>query len=93
MDVKHVAILANLVLSPDLLEKFTSQFTDTLSTIAVINELDTQGVPPTSQVTGLSNVTRPDTVDTSRMLSQSVAISPASASHNGYIVVPAIFHE
>lgn len=85
MDVAHVAKLANLPLKPDEEVKFQKQFEETLKTIAVINELDTQGVEPTSQVTGLVNVTREDVIDPSRIL-------PPPKINNGYFVVPSVFN-
>lgn len=84
MNVKHIAKLANLHLKPGEEKKFQKQFADTLQTIAIINELDTSGVQPTSQVTGLVNVIRKDVIDTSRLL-------PPPAGHNGYYVAPYVF--
>ncbi len=81
MDVKHVAKLANLILKPGEEEKFKDQFAETLKTVEVINELDTSGVKPTSQVTGLTNVTREDRIDKSRMI-----------KIGDYFKVPAIFN-
>ncbi len=81
MDVKHVAKLANLQLKPGEEEKFKKQFEETLKTIDVINELDTSDVDPTSQVTGLSNVTREDRIDKSRII-----------KIGDYFKVPAIFN-
>lgn len=83
MDVAHVAKLANLPLKPGEDTKFQHQFADTLKTVDLINQLNTTGVEPTSQVTGLVNVTRPDTIDASRIL-------PPPTTHHGYYVVPAI---
>ena len=85
MDVSHVAKLANLTLKPGEEERFTKQFGETLKTIAVINELDTSGIEPTSQLTGLVNVVRQDEVDLNRIL-------PPPTGNNGYFVVPAIFN-
>ena len=68
MDVKHVAKLANLPLKPGEEDKFAKQFADTLKTVDVINELDTSKVEPTSQVTGLTNVTREDKIDKNRII-------------------------
>lgn len=81
MDVKHVAKLANLTLKPGEEEKFKDQFAQTLKTVEVINELDTSGVKPTSQVTGLTNVTREDKIDESRII-----------KIGDYFKVPAIFN-
>jgi len=75
MDVRHIARLANLTLTDAESRKFTSQFSDTLSTIDVINELDTSDTPITYQVTGLTNCFREDKIDTG----------------NGYFMVSAIF--
>ena len=93
MVVKHVAKLANLPLESAEERKFQTQFGQTLDYVKKINELDTTGVSPTSQVTGLTNISRPDVVDTSRALTQIQALSGAHQAHNGYFVVPAIFNE
>jgi aspartyl-tRNA(Asn)/glutamyl-tRNA(Gln) amidotransferase subunit C len=93
MDVKKVAKLANLTLTPLQEKKLKTQLSDTLSTIAVINELDTSEVKATFQVTGLTNVTREDTIDNSRILSQSLAISQSPRVYKGFVVVPHVFHE
>ncbi len=84
MDVAHVAKLANLTLKPGDEKKFQKQFEETLKTVSIINELDTSGVEPTSQVTGLVNVVRQDEIDPSRIL-------PPPKGNNGYFVTPAIF--
>jgi aspartyl-tRNA(Asn)/glutamyl-tRNA(Gln) amidotransferase subunit C len=92
-EVRHIAKLANLPLAPGEESKFARQFADTLKTINIINELDTSGVEPTSQVTGLTNVTREDVIDKSRILPLEEVLKRAPKSHNGYIVVPAIFDQ
>lgn len=68
MDVKKVAKLANLTITEDEEKKLATQFEETLKTINVINERDTVGVEPISQVTGLVNVMREDEIDKNRML-------------------------
>ncbi len=90
MDVDHIAKLANLKLNSNEEAKFAKQFTDTLSVVDQMSELDTSKISPTSQVTNLINVTREDAVDLSRILPQSAALSQAKQVHNGYFVVPAI---
>jgi aspartyl-tRNA(Asn)/glutamyl-tRNA(Gln) amidotransferase subunit C len=93
MDVKHVAKLANLPLTSTEEKKFASQFADTLKTIDLINKLDTSQVSPTYQVTGLTNITRDDEVDTSRLIPQSQVLAQAKHTHQGYLVVPPVFDE
>lgn len=70
MDVKHVAKLANLLLTDDELEKLEKDLENVLKLINHIQDLDTSNVGPTSQVTRLTNVTRPDQIDASRMIPQ-----------------------
>jgi aspartyl-tRNA(Asn)/glutamyl-tRNA(Gln) amidotransferase subunit C len=93
IDVSHVAKLANLPVAAADEQKFATQFTDTLKTVDLINELDTSNTPPTFQVTGLSNVTRPDQIDSTRILTQDQALSGATKTHNGYFMVPAVIDD
>ena len=58
--VQHIARLARLKLTPEEEELYAGQLTDILTYVEVLKELDTKGVVETSQVTGLSNVTRED---------------------------------
>ena len=62
-DVLHVSRLARLNLSEEELEKFTGQLGDILEYISKLNELDTEGVPPTSHVLEIHNVFRKDAVN------------------------------
>jgi aspartyl-tRNA(Asn)/glutamyl-tRNA(Gln) amidotransferase subunit C len=60
--VKHVAALARLDLSDVEAKKFSGQLSDILSYMEILNEVDTENVAATSQVTGLENVSRKDEV-------------------------------
>ncbi len=60
--VQHIAKLARLGITPEESEKFAKQLTDIFSYIEKLNEIKTDDVIPTSQVTGLTNVTREDKV-------------------------------
>jgi len=88
-EVKHIAKLANLKLSEAELIRFTSQLSETLEYIDILNELNTKGVEPTSQVTGLENVTREDKPGPS--LSQKEVLSGASDKDNKFFKIKAIF--
>ncbi|MEW6213961.1 MAG: Asp-tRNA(Asn)/Glu-tRNA(Gln) amidotransferase subunit GatC [Nitrospirota bacterium] len=59
-EVEHIAILARLSLSEEEKELFGSQLSSILSYIEKLNELDTEGIEPTSHVLSLSNVMRDD---------------------------------
>lgn len=88
IDVKKVAKLANLPLSDDETKKFESQLEETLEYIKNLEEVDTEGIEPTSQVTGLENVTREDV--TLPSLSQEEALKNAKSTHNGFFKVKGI---
>ena len=60
--VRHVAKLARLKLSEAEVEKFSKQLSAVFSYMEELNEVNTDNVLPTSQVTGLENITREDKV-------------------------------
>lgn len=60
--VKHIAKLARLGLSEAEVNKFSHQLSDILAYVEKLEEVDTDKVLPTSQVTGLKNVMRDDVV-------------------------------
>ncbi len=70
-EVRKIAALAKLTLSEQEEKKFQTQLSDVLSYIDKLNEVDTSKVKPTSQVTGLENVFKQDSVDPSRYVDRS----------------------
>jgi aspartyl-tRNA(Asn)/glutamyl-tRNA(Gln) amidotransferase subunit C len=58
--VLHVARLARLELSDEEVERMASELSGILEHVEHINELDLDGVEPTSHVIALENVLRPD---------------------------------
>lgn len=91
IDVNHVAKLANLQISSGEEQKLEKQLDETIEYVEELNKVNTQNIEPTSQVTGLENVTRDDTTKPS--LSQDEALSNAKSKHNGFFKVNAIFNE
>ena len=61
-DVRHLAQLSNLQLADDEVENLRGDLENILGYIEELGELDTTGVEPTYQVTGLENVWRDDEV-------------------------------
>jgi aspartyl-tRNA(Asn)/glutamyl-tRNA(Gln) amidotransferase subunit C len=59
-EVRHVARLARLQLSDDEVEGMARELAGVLSHIATIDELDLDGVEPTSHVVAVENALRPD---------------------------------
>lgn len=88
IDVSHVAKLANLPLSDKEKKKFEKQLSETLDYVNQLSEIDTKNVEPTSQVTGLENITRDDIVTPS--LPQEEVLKNAKSKHNGFFKVKAI---
>lgn len=64
-DVRHLAALSNLQLTDDETRNLQVDLANILAYIDQLNALDTSGVEPTYQVTGLENVWRDDRVQTS----------------------------
>ena len=91
VDVKHLAKLAQMQVTPEEEKALEKGFEQTLKVIDQLSELDTSKVKPTSQVTGLTNVWKEDKVDNSRTLSEKQALSNAKKTYKGYFMVPAIF--
>ncbi|MEA5551209.1 Asp-tRNA(Asn)/Glu-tRNA(Gln) amidotransferase subunit GatC [Anabaena cylindrica UHCC 0172] len=58
--VRKVANLARLELTPDEEEQFTTQLGSILEYIEQLSELDVTDVPPTTRAIDVSNVTRED---------------------------------
>lgn len=87
-EVKHIAKLSQLKLSKSELELLRRQLSEVVDYISALNEVDTAGVKPTSQTTGLANITRKDVNDPTKSLTKDEGLSNGKKLHNGYFVVP-----
>lgn len=90
-EVDHIAHLAQLPVTALELKKLTQQLVAILTFIGKLKELDTKGIAPTNQVTGLENIFREDVVSTS--LTQAEALVAAPNTYKGYFKVKAVFEE
>lgn len=88
LDISHVAKLANLSLSENEKKKFERQLEETIDYVNELDNVDTKDIKPTSQVTGLENVTREDTVKPS--LTQEQALKNAKSTYKGFFKVKGI---
>ncbi len=61
-DVLKLARLARIDLSEDEVMEFAAEFSEILQYVEQLGAVDIAGLEPTSQVTGLVNVTRKDEV-------------------------------
>lgn len=86
--VRHVAELARLKLSDDEVKMYTHQFNDILEHFKDLDEVDTEEVRVTSQVTGLKNIFREDEIkDCPEEIKQKI-FKEAPNFKDGYFVVP-----
>lgn len=91
IDVVHVAKLANLPIKDGEEKKFEKQLSEILTYVDKLKEVDTKTVAPTSQVTGLENVTRED--ETTPSLSEEEALKNTKSKQDGLFKVKAILGE
>lgn len=61
-EVLKLAKLSKLRLSDEEIEKFQKEISDILGYVEQLSSVDTEGLKPTSQVTGLENVARKDEI-------------------------------
>ncbi|WP_136608965.1 Asp-tRNA(Asn)/Glu-tRNA(Gln) amidotransferase subunit GatC [Paenibacillus dokdonensis] len=87
-DVQHVAKLARLNLSSDEEQMFTEQLKAILQYAEKLNELDTDGIEPTTHVLPVSNVMREDVERESLPIEKVMANAPEE--EDGQFKVPAV---
>ncbi len=88
IDVKYVAHLARLQLTPLEEEQFGAQLGQVLGYIEKLNQLEVGQVEPTAHAVPLLNVTRADEVRPSLPHDEALRNAPAKA--NGLFLVPKI---
>lgn len=87
-DVKYVAHLARLSLTPEEEQKFGTQLGQVLGYIEKLRQVDVSAVEPTAHAVPLVNVTRADEVQPTLDPEQVLRNAPAKA--NGLFIVPKI---
>jgi len=88
IDIKYVAHLARLHLTPDEEKKLGAQLGGILGYIEKLKELDVTGVEPTAHAVPMVNVTRADEIRPSLPHDEALRNAPAQA--NGLFIVPKI---
>jgi len=84
--VLHVAKLARLRLTDDEVERMAGELSKILEYVETMNELDLEGVEPTSHVVDLTNVLREDVPQPS--LDRETALEQAPDAAEGGFRVP-----
>jgi aspartyl-tRNA(Asn)/glutamyl-tRNA(Gln) amidotransferase subunit C len=88
-DVKRIADLARLELTPEELSLFTQQLSDILVYVEQIQTLDTSGVAPTSHVLNRP-VDREDLEAPTLPLAEALGNAPEAALEAGLFKVPRV---
>ena len=88
-EVKKIAKLARIELTPAEEKRHAETISSVLEFVNMLNEIDTEGVEPTAQVTGLEDVVREDVVKNSEIKKELLAQMPQVSA--GLLKVPAVF--
>ena len=89
-DVLHVAKLAKLNLTVSEVDKYLKQLSKVVDYVSELQKVDTKGVEPTNQTTGLENVYRNDEINSASVLSRDSALPGSENTEKGYFKVGAI---
>jgi len=87
-DIEHVARLARLALTDEEKSLFTGQMEAILAYVETLNELDTEGVTPTSHAVPMENAFRADIATESIGIEQALANAPDC--NGSYFRVPPV---
>jgi len=89
--VKEIALLARLDLTREETEMFVSQFKDILDYVSVLNEVDTEDIPPAYLSSANKGVIRDDEIEESVPTKEFLANAPQAK--DDYIVIPRVHIE
>ncbi len=87
-EVLYVADLARLNLDQGAIDKFAGQIGEILDYVDKLNEVNTEGVKPTSHAITLTNAFRED--EQQEHLEREQALANAPQKEDGHFVVPKI---
>lgn len=89
--VRHMAFLVRLGITDEEAEAFSSQLSAILNYFQLLNEVNTDQVPPATQLPGLRNVLRPDEVSPS--LDREAFLANVPRRSGPYVEVPVVLGE
>lgn len=89
--VQEIAMLARLDLSQEETEMFVSQFKDILDYVSILNEVDTENVPPAYLSSANRSITREDAIEPS--VPTDDFLSNAPEAKDEYVVIPRVHIE
>lgn len=86
-EILHLAKLSDLKLTDEEIEKYRKQLEETVDYVKNLDELETEGVSPTSQTTNLTDVFFEDGEENKRGLTQEESLKNAKNKKDGHFVV------
>ena len=89
--VEHIATLARVGLTPEEMERMRDQLSAVLDHISMLQEVNTDDIPPTAQVIQQQNVMRDDVVRPS--LPRDLVLLNAPEQEDGYLRVNAVLDQ
>lgn len=89
-EVRHIAELARIELTPEESERFAREISDVLVYVEQLQEVDTSQVEPVSQITGRKNVLRNDEAIDSPQETKDIMAQNYPDKQDGYIKVKQI---
>ena len=90
-EVKKIAHLARLGLTEEEIEKYTKQLSSILDYVKQLEEVNTEGIEPTAQVTGLENVMREDVIKDCEKETREKLIRMAPESEDNLVKTRSVF--
>lgn len=81
-EIRHIALLARLGISDAEVEKFREELSSILENMDILQQVDTTGLPPTSQSVVLENVYREDEAKPSLPVSEVLANAPVQEDNS-----------
>lgn len=88
LDIRYIAHLARIQLTPEEETRLGAQLGEVLAYIDKLKEVDVTGIEPTAHAVPRVNVTRPDAVQPSLPHEEAMRNAPAAAE--GLFIVPRI---
>jgi aspartyl-tRNA(Asn)/glutamyl-tRNA(Gln) amidotransferase subunit C len=89
--VKHMAYLVRLGITEEEAQKFSGQFTSIIDYFNMLNEVDTENIPPASDIANAKNILREDVAQPS--MSREEFLKNAPQSERGYVKVPTVLSD
>ena len=92
-DIRGIANLARLSLTPEEEIRYAEELSVVLSYIDTLNEVDTEGVGPTTQVGGLVDIVREDVAKHSDDETRKKIVALFPHSEKNMLSVPRVFED